>query len=402
MAERERLLSQRIEKGVAVTNKANSTHPTAQAVRNALERAAIEGAWQTYEGPNLRLLRSVLSKAVNQEHVRLCCSGTFAVELAVRSLHLPSDAEVILAGYDFPGNFRAIQDAGASVVLCDVAENDWVPHVAQLEKALGPSTKAVVVSHLHGSLAPMADICRWARERGLFVVEDACQVHGAIVDGRPAGAWGDLGLFSFGGSKLIASGRGGAVVTNDARFAQRMTVFCERGNDSYALSELQAAVLVPQYEFLAKDHLLRLQAARDLIRGLTKHSWLSVVPMAENMQPAYYKVGIMLRDSLLQSTPVQALVQDQSSGATSPIALAREYVLQKLERLQIHCGAGFHGFMRRSSNRCRKVDALDNSRLAADATIVIHHSHLLDPQTGESTIDRVLAAFDTLNLETSH
>lgn len=381
------------------TNKVAIIHPTAQAIRKALARAAIEGAWQTYEGPNLQLLRSVLSTAVDREHVRLCCSGTFAVELAVRALHLQSDAEVILAAYDFPGNFRAIQDAGASVVLCDVAEKDWVPHVTQLEQALGPNTRAIVVSHLHGSLAPMTAICGWARERGILVVEDACQVHGASIDGKPAGAWGDLGIFSFGGSKLIAAGRGGAVVTNDAKFAQRMTVYCERGNDSYALSELQAAVLVPQYEYLARDHLLRLQAAEELIQGLTKYEWLSVVPMTKNLQPAYYKVGIMLRDSLLQYTPVQRFVQNRSSASTSPMMLARDYVLQQLELQQIDCGAGFRGFLRRSSNRCRKVEVLDNSRLAADATIVIHHSHLLDPQTGESSIERVLAAFDTLNLE---
>ena len=389
-------------KSDVATNKVAIIHPTAQAIRNALARAAIEGAWQTYEGPNLQLLRSVLSTAVDREHVRLCCSGTFAVELAVRALHLQSDAEVILAGYDFPGNFRAIQDAGASVVLCDVAEKDWVPHVTQLEQAIGPNTRAIVVSHLHGSLAPMASICSWARERGLLVVEDACQVHGASIDGKPAGAWGDLGVFSFGGSKLIAAGRGGAVVTNDAKLAQRMTVFCERGNDSYALSELQAAVLVPQYEYLERDHLLRLQAAEELIQGLTKYEWLSVVPSTKNLQPAYYKVGIMLRDSLLQSTPVQTFVQNRSSESTSPMMLAREYVLQQLELQQIDCGVGFRGFLRRSSNRCRKVEVLDNSRLAADATIVIHHSHLLDPQTGESSIDRVLAAFGTLNLEILH
>ena len=385
-----------------VLNKVAFIHPTTQAVRKALERAATEAAWLTYEGPNLQKLRSILSEAVNREHVRLCCSGTFAVELAVRSLHLQSDAEVILAGYDFPGNFRAIQDAGASVVLCDVAENDWVPHVAQLEQALGPNTRAIVVSHLHGSLAPMAVICGWARERGILVVEDACQVHGASIDGKPAGAWGDLGVFSFGGSKLIAAGRGGAVVTNDAKLAQRMTVYCERGNDSYALSELQAAVLVPQYEHLVEDHSLRLQAAETLIKGLKPYAWLSVVPITERVQPAYYKVGILLRDSLLQSTPVQTFVHNRSTSSASPMALAREYVLQNLQRQQVECGAGFHGFMRRSSNRCRKVKDLDHCRLAADATIVIHHSHLLNPQTGMSTIDRVLAAFATLNLEISH
>jgi len=378
---------------------AASVNPTAQAVRDALERAAMEGAWQTYEGQNLQSLRSILLKSLNREHVRLCCSGTFAVELAVRSLHLPSDAEVILAGYDFPGNFRAIQDAGASVVLCDVAADRWVPNIAQLELALGPKTKAIVVSHLHGSLAPMSAICNWAREHGLYVVEDACQSHGASIDGKPVGAWGDLSVFSFGGSKLIASGRGGAVVTKDARFAQRMTVFCERGNDSYALSELQAAVLIPQYEHLATDHALRLKAAHELIASLTRYDWLSVIPVAVGEQPAYYKVGLLLRESLLRSTQVQKFVQARSGSRTTLIALARDFILQQLERYHVECGSGFNGFLRRSANRCRKVEMLDNSRYAADATIVLHHRHLLDPQTGESTIDRVMTAFDTLNQE---
>lgn len=373
--------------------------PTAQAVRNALEMASIEGAWQTYEGKNLQNLRSVLSTALDREHVRLCCSGTFAVELAVRSLHLPPNAEAILAAYDFPGNFRAIQDAGVAVVLCDVAENDWVPSVAQLEQALSPNTKAIVVSHLHGSLAPMADICRWARERDLWVVEDACQVHGASIDGKPVGTWEDLGVFSFGGSKLISAGRGGAVVTNDARLSQRMTVFCERGNDSFALSELQAAVLIPQYEHLATDHALRWRAARELIQVLTTFKWMTVVPVAQNEQSAYYKIGILLNDLLLQSTTVQRFVDERSSPDASQIALARDYILQQLVRQQVDCGAGFHGFLRRSANRCRKVGELDNSRVAANATIVIHHRHLLDPQTGDSSIDRVKSAFDTLNQE---
>ena len=243
-------------------NSIPSIHPTARAVRDALLRFAAEGAWRKYDGPYLASLRSLLAASLDRQHARLCCSGTFAVELAIRSLQLESDAEVLLAAYDFPGNFRAIQDAGARVCLCDVALNNWVPSVEQLDAATGPKTKAMVVSHLHGALAPMQSICDWAKQKGLLVIEDACQAHGATIDGKPAGAWGDLGVLSFGGSKLIASGRGGAVVTNNARFAQRMTIFCERGNDSYALSELQAAVIIPQYDYLTIDHGLRLDAVR--------------------------------------------------------------------------------------------------------------------------------------------
>ena len=378
-------------------NSIPSIHPTTRAVQDALARFAAEGAWRKYDGPYLANLRSLLAAKLDREHARLCCSGTFAVELAIRSLQLEPDEEVLLAAYDFPGNFRSIQDAGAIVCLCDVALDNWVPTVEQLEAAAGPKTKAIIVSHLHGSLAPMQSICDWAEQKGFFVIEDACQAHGAFVDGKPAGAWGDLGVLSFGGSKLIASGRGGAVVTSNARFAQRMTIFCERGNDSYALSELQAAVILPQYDYLQIDHGLRLNAATQLLHHLSQFEWLSPGPLKIAEQPAFYKLGLMLHDSILKVPHIQQWVKEGLGTAVSPLSAARESLLQRLSAHQIEIGRGFNGFVRRSANRCRQPVALTNSRIAAEATLVLHHSHLLDPQTGGSTIEYVKAAFATLH-----
>lgn len=362
-----------------------------------MARFAAEGAWRKYDGPYLASLRSLLAASLGREHARLCCSGTFAVELAIRSLQLEPDEEVLLAAYDFPGNFRAIQDAGVIVCLCDVALDNWVLTVDQLDAAIGPKTKAIVVSHLHGALAPMQSICDWAKQKSLVVIEDACQAHGACVDGKPAGGWGDLGVLSFGGSKLIASGRGGAVVTNNARFAQRMTIFCERGNDSYALSELQAAVILPQYDYLPVDHGLRLNAAKNLLGHLSQFEWLSLGPLRILEQPAFYKLGLIVRDSILKLPHIQKFVKQGLGTTVSPLSAAREFVLQKLSTHQIEIGPGFNGFVRRSANRCRQPVALTHSRIAAESTLVLHHSHLLDPQTGGSTIECVKAAFDTLH-----
>ncbi len=386
-------------------------HPTALAVSEALAKAAIEGSWRQYDGPKLASLRALLSESLNSKHVRLVCSGTFAVELAIRSLQLSANAEVLLAGYDFPGNFRAIQDAGATVCLCDVADHNWVTTVDLLKQTVGPNTKAIVVSHLHGALAPMSAICQWAKQSGLFVIEDACQVHGAFIDGKPAGSWGDLGVFSFGGSKLIAAGRGGAIVTNEDRYAQRMTVFCERGNDSFALSELQAAVILPQYAWLPCDHARRLDAALKLKKLFSRFEWLTPCPF-QTIEPidqtAFYKVGLQVDPSILDSARVQQFVQSNASHVERPLALARDWILRILADHQaangqpIEIGAGFKGFVRRSGNRCRKPVPLPNSQIAADSTLVLHHSHLLDPLTGETTIDRIHSAFDSIHAEILH
>jgi dTDP-4-amino-4,6-dideoxygalactose transaminase len=381
-------------------------HPTALAIQQALEKIAADGSWRTYEGPHLVSLRANLARSFRREHVRLCCSGTFGIELAIRSLKLEEDAEVLLAGYDYPGNFRAIEAAGARVALCDVALESWVPNIDALDAALGPKTRAIVISHLHGSLAPMESICRWARDKSLFVVEDACQEPGAIIISLAgetlAGSWGDISVLSFGGSKLLSAGRGGAVLTNDSRLAQRMTIYCERGNDSYALSELQAAILIPQSEQLQHDNALRRATANRLRKELLQFTWIHSGLDTSDCLPGYYKYGLRVSPTILESTKVQQFVSASKDENASALAIARRFVLKHLERGSIAVGAGFLGFANRSKNRCRSVGSLENSIAAADGTLVLHHSHLVDPMTGASTIESVLVAFHELNQELAH
>src|SRR5439155_13714733 len=149
-------------------------------------------------------------------HALACGSGTFAVELALRALKVQPGDEVALAAYDYPGNFLTLHALGARPVLVDVSPGNAVLDVTQLAAALTPEVRAVIVSHLHGGLAPMRAITELVRSRGVAVVEDACQCPGAVVEGRPTGAWGDAGVLSFGGSKLLTAGRGGAILTPHA------------------------------------------------------------------------------------------------------------------------------------------------------------------------------------------
>src|SRR5262249_26710151 len=145
-----------------------------------------------------------------------CGSGTFAVELALRALKIGAGHEVVIAAYDYPGNFLNIHAVGAMPVLADLDAENWNMSVARLGEAVGPATKAVLVSHLHGGVVPMREVTALAAERGIAVIEDAAQMPGAIIQGQKAGTWGDVGIFSFGGSKLLTAGRGGALLTRHA------------------------------------------------------------------------------------------------------------------------------------------------------------------------------------------
>ena len=156
----------------------------------ALQKAYRGGSWGLYHGPDCAALVDELREYFFREHVQLCSSGTIGVELALRGCGVEAGDEVILAGYDFPGNFRAVDAIAARAVLADVARDTWCLDVESLEEAAGENVKAIVVSHLHGGLADMERIVAVARHRGWHVVEDACQQTGRQARRPPRGCLG--------------------------------------------------------------------------------------------------------------------------------------------------------------------------------------------------------------------
>ena len=312
-------------------------------VRLALEAAYADGSWGRYDGPHGELLENRLAELQQVEHVQLCASGTLAVELALRGLKVAAGDEVILAGYDFSGNFRAIEAVGARPVLIDIEPRTWCLDVAQLEAAMSPGTKAVIVSHLHGGLADMPRICELATRHGIAVVEDACQNPGAVVAGKPAGTWGDAGVLSFGGSKLLTAGRGGAVLTRRNDVRQRMKVFCERGNHAFPLSELQAAVLLPQVQKLADRNRRRAENVDRLLAACGDIA--ALVPLendANRGEAVYYKLPWLYQAEQCADVP-------------------RETLIAAVRAEGVALDSGFRGFTRRPASVCRKVGSLPHS-----------------------------------------
>ncbi len=244
------------------TDQGSSWPPPHASVQEALQRVFRSGDWGRYHGAESEHLRCELGAYFGGREIYLCASGTLAVELALRGLKIGAEDEVILAGYDYPGNFRAIEAVGAFPVIADLRLDRLSIGVEQLADVWSPKSAAVIVSHLHGDIAPLAELCRWAKSRDLAVVEDACQAPGGRINQRRLGDWGDVSVVSFGGSKLLTAGRGGAVMSKDRQVMQRIRVFSERGNDAFALSELQAAVVRPQLALLDEHSQRRPPASR--------------------------------------------------------------------------------------------------------------------------------------------
>lgn len=341
--------------------KIPSWPPTIDAVRSVLDQAWQEGSWGLYEGAFTEKLAEKLCQLHQTAYAYPCASGTIAVELALRGLDVRSGDEVILAGYDFPGNFRAIEAIGARPVLVDVVPQGWVLDPNQLEAAYSPQVKAVIASHMHGMPAPAAEISQWCRDHRIPFVEDACQMPGALIQGKPSGNWGDCGILSFGGSKLLTAGRGGTVVTSREDVLQRIKLFAERGNQAFPLSQLQAAVLLPQLEKLQHDNLLRWQAAKRLRALLQQHPRISFPEVFSADQPSFYKLGF----------------QWQGPPSAGCGLSARDEVVCQLREKGLPLDSGFRGFGKRGGRRCRVASSMEHSLAAAEQTILIHHPILL-------------------------
>lgn len=342
----------------------------------ALQAAYGDRSWGRYDGPHSVRLIDQLRRLHGLEHVLLCSSGTIAVELALRGLKIGPGDEVALAAYDFPGNFRAIEAVGARPVLVDLAERSWTMDVESLREAIGRQTKAIVVSHLHGSLAEMPRIVELSRAAGMAIVEDACQTPGAVVGGRVAGNWGDVAVHSFGGSKLLTAGRGGAILTPHADVAQRIRIYSQRGNEAFPLSELQAAVLIPQLARLSERNQRRLAAVARLAAQLASAPQLTAGCQKAEDSPAYYKLGLFYGPSC------EMVDQELASQRR-----ARFIAAAQAEGISID--EGFRGFAARSTSRCRVPGSLSRARQAAQGTILLHHPALLEL---EQTIDRLASA----------
>jgi dTDP-4-amino-4,6-dideoxygalactose transaminase len=190
-------------------------------------------------------------------------SGTAALTLTLQACGIGAGDEVIVPAHTFIASALAIAHVGATPVLCDVEEGTGLIDPDAARAAVGPNTAAILAVHLYGQTCDMASIEAFAKSRGLLVLEDAAQAHGARYRGRRAGSLGAAAAFSFyPGKNLGALGDGGAVCTNDEMLAARIRRLRNLGQQTKGehvdlgynerLDALQAALLAVKLEHLDK------------------------------------------------------------------------------------------------------------------------------------------------------
>jgi dTDP-4-amino-4,6-dideoxygalactose transaminase len=214
---------------------------------------------QLAQGPQVATFERRFAELCQMRDAVAVSSGTAALYLALQAHGIGLGDEVITSAFSFAATANAILAVGAMPVFVDIEADTYTLDPAQVEAAITSRTRAIMPVHLYGHPCSMAQLTAIAEAHALVIIEDACQAHAAMVDGRPVGSFG-TGCFSFYATKNITTGEGGMITTNDPVIAQKARLLRNHGQQAryqhtmlaynMRMTELQGALGVVQLQKL--------------------------------------------------------------------------------------------------------------------------------------------------------
>ncbi len=267
----------------------------------------IDTGWISSDGPFIKKFEESFSKKVNRKFGIAVSNGSVAIDVAVVALNIQKGDEIILPAFTIISCAASIVRAGAIPVLVDSDPLTWNMDTHQIESKITKKTKAIMIVHIYGLPVDMDPVIALADKYGLKIIEDAAESHGQTYKGRPCGSFGDLSTFSFYPNKLITTGEGGMVLTDDENHANKCRSFrnlCfipprrfihEELGWNFRMCNLQAAVGIAQLERMDEfaDRKRRMGARYTNLLGDIKNIQLPL-PETDYSKNIYWVYGIVL------------------------------------------------------------------------------------------------------------
>jgi perosamine synthetase len=231
---------------------------------------AVRSGWVSSIGPFIERFERAFAEFCGVRHAVMVSNGTVALHLCLVAKGIGPGDEVIVPDLTFVASASAVRHAGATPVLVDIDPRTLCIDPSLVEAAIGPKTKAIMAVHLYGHPADMTALRDIAKRRNLVLIEDAAEAHGARWSGERVGGLGDVGAFSFYGNKVLTTGEGGAITTNDDALAARVRFLKDHAMSkerryyhpevgyNYRMTNIQAALGLAQLE--RADQLVRRKA----------------------------------------------------------------------------------------------------------------------------------------------
>jgi perosamine synthetase len=264
--------------------------------------------WISSNGKYIGAFEDAFAKFCGSKHAIAANNGTTALHLALVALDLKPGDEVIIPTVTYIATANAVRYCGATPVLVDVCPDTMNIDPSDVERKITHKTRGIIPVHLYGHPADMAAVNRIASKYGLWVLEDAAEAHGAEVNGQKVGTLGKCATFSFFGNKIVTTGEGGMITTDDDDLAHRLRLFRGQGMDpdrrywfpvigyNYRMTNIQAAIGLAQMEGIETALADRARIAEwynTALSSLTDHIVLPAV--ATWAKHVYWMYNIFLR-----------------------------------------------------------------------------------------------------------
>jgi hypothetical protein len=353
------------------------------------------GRLNYWTGEEVRQFENEFASFTDCRHAIAVANGTVALELALYSLGIGMDDEVIVPSRTFVASASCVVMRGAKPVFADVDPVSQTLTANSIREVLTPSTKAIIAVHLAGWPCDMDPIIELACEHGLRIIEDCAQAHGATYKGRPVGCLGDVAAFSFCQDKIMSTGgEGGMLTTNDDEVWERAWSFKDHGKDygaahrqqtssgfrwvhhsfgtNWRLTEMQGAIGRRLLAKLPSQVELRRRNASILSRRFDILPALRVTDPPEEISHSYYKYYVFLRPERLRDgwnrdRLMQAIVAEGIpcfSGSCSEIYLEKAFPrdMRPAQRLEVARELGETSLMFLVHPTLSEMDMLDTAR----------------------------------------
>ena len=359
----------------------------------------------TTRGPMLQEIAERFASYCDCKYGVPMANGTVTLELSLQALEIGEGDEVIVPPFTFAAVPMSVLNNNATPVFVDIDSKTLCIDPDRISDAITPRTKAIIAVHTAGQPADMPRILEIAKKANLKVVEDCAQSHGAILNGRKVGSFGHCGSYSFQQFKNMTCGEGGMVVTNDAALAELLDFGLSKfgrvpGGHWYdhhrlatnaTLTELQAAILLAQFERLEEQTEQRAKAGKRLLAELEKIDGIEIHPWASGTNRHGYHIFVFSYfkepfKGLSRESFVKALNAELNAGD-----LAGELYPRTLYRTSMFdCDKGTIVGAPKGSFR---VHDCPNAEEASRTTVMINQRALLAKETA---MDRIAEAIDKI------
>ena len=267
-----------------------------------------ETSWISSAGENIQKFEEEFAQACGAKYGVSCTSGTAALHLALATLGVGRVDEVIIPTFTMIATANAVTYTGAKPVLVDSEPNTWNINVKKIEEKITHRTKVIMPVHTYGHPADMDKILDIAKKYNLYVVEDAAEAHGSEYQGRKIGSIGDIACFSFYANKIITTGEGGMLTTDNEEMAKiarglRGHAFSEERHFwhnyigfNYRMTNLQAAIGLAQMEKFDENVRRRIQNAKLYNSMLKNIKGITLPPQTKGVKNVYWMYSILVND----------------------------------------------------------------------------------------------------------